>query len=548
MYVSGPCWPEGSFISDVPRLQVAQYLRMSTEHQRYSLANQAEAIAEYAAARGYEIGRSYVDPARSGLTIEGRPGLQALLSDVLITPRGFAAILVLDVSRWGRFQDHDEAAHYEFVCRSAGAPVIYCAEPFENDQSAASSLMKLLKRVMAAEFSRELSTKVRQAQIRRVRLGHHPSGRAIYGLRRVALDADGAVRQVLAPGQRKVCATDAIVLRRGPPEELKVIRWIFRRFVQNDCGAGEIAEQLNRNQVPSASGEPWTRYVVNGLLRNELMRGVRVFSRTSQTLRTRAKPTPPESWIKVKLYPSIVSARAFRSAQAKVASGARLSRKSMLRTLKRVWRRRGRLSAAIINAATDAPSVTSYARYFGSLRSAYAAIGYVCPGSDAHQARLEQSLISALRDAYAHQGYLTGRQIDRDPSLASTAVYCRCFGTLTRAYASAGLPCDLATRRAAASVRLATSRRAGETRGRTGLNDAEILARLRGAHAERGYVSAAALRADPRYPHPALLRYRFGSLLQAYARAGLPSNGAELQATGVRRYWATASRASRPRP
>jgi hypothetical protein len=32
-------------------------------------------------------------------------------------------------SRWGRFQDADESAHYEFLCKSAGIPVHYCAEP-----------------------------------------------------------------------------------------------------------------------------------------------------------------------------------------------------------------------------------------------------------------------------------------------------------------------------------------------------------------------------------------------------------------------------------
>jgi hypothetical protein len=32
-------------------------------------------------------------------------------------------ILVLDVSRWGRFQDIDESAYYEFLCRRAGMQV-----------------------------------------------------------------------------------------------------------------------------------------------------------------------------------------------------------------------------------------------------------------------------------------------------------------------------------------------------------------------------------------------------------------------------------------
>lgn len=78
---------------------------------------------------------------------------------------GFTRVLVYDVSRWGRFQDADESAHYEFVCRSAGFQVEYCAEQFVNDGSPMSSIVKSIKRVMAGEFSRELSEKVFAGQV-----------------------------------------------------------------------------------------------------------------------------------------------------------------------------------------------------------------------------------------------------------------------------------------------------------------------------------------------------------------------------------------------
>jgi hypothetical protein len=70
--------------------------------------------------------------------------------------------LVLDVSRWGRFQDVDESAYYEFLCRQSGVRVQYCAESFVNDLSPYSNLVKAIKRMMAAEYSRELGVKVLQ--------------------------------------------------------------------------------------------------------------------------------------------------------------------------------------------------------------------------------------------------------------------------------------------------------------------------------------------------------------------------------------------------
>lgn len=85
-------------------IPVAQYVRMSTEHQRYSTENQAQVIAEYAAQHGMLIVQTYQDEGKSGLSIEGRAALRGLLADVQRHDVSFAAILVYDVSRWGDFQ------------------------------------------------------------------------------------------------------------------------------------------------------------------------------------------------------------------------------------------------------------------------------------------------------------------------------------------------------------------------------------------------------------------------------------------------------------
>lgn len=53
-----------SFVKAVP---VAQYLRVLTEQQLYSLENQAEAIQAYAGSHEYEIVRAYSDVGRSGV-------------------------------------------------------------------------------------------------------------------------------------------------------------------------------------------------------------------------------------------------------------------------------------------------------------------------------------------------------------------------------------------------------------------------------------------------------------------------------------------------
>jgi DNA invertase Pin-like site-specific DNA recombinase len=99
-------------MADSLRIPAAQYLRMSTEHQQYSLENQSTAIQNYAEVCGFEVVRTYSDAAKSGLVLKHRTGLRQLLQDVVSGTSSYRAILVYDVSRWGRFQDTDESAHY----------------------------------------------------------------------------------------------------------------------------------------------------------------------------------------------------------------------------------------------------------------------------------------------------------------------------------------------------------------------------------------------------------------------------------------------------
>jgi predicted site-specific integrase-resolvase len=113
-------------VADI-EIPVAQYVRMSTEHQRYSTENQQLAIADYALVHGMRIVKTYADAGKSGLNIVGRLQLQQLLADVQKADVEFRTILIYDVSRWGRFPDPDEAAMHEQTCKKRGIQVISSA-------------------------------------------------------------------------------------------------------------------------------------------------------------------------------------------------------------------------------------------------------------------------------------------------------------------------------------------------------------------------------------------------------------------------------------
>jgi hypothetical protein len=128
-----------------------------------------------------------------------------LLRDVVTGTAPYKAILAYDVSRWGRFQDTDVSAHYEFLCKSAGVPVHYCGETFANNGGLPSQIMKAPKRTMAGEYSRELGVKVLAGQKRLARMEFKPfkqGGFPGYGLRRMLISADKVRKQLLTDCER----------------------------------------------------------------------------------------------------------------------------------------------------------------------------------------------------------------------------------------------------------------------------------------------------------------------------------------------------------
>ncbi|WP_161497197.1 recombinase family protein [Bradyrhizobium nitroreducens] len=359
--------------------RAAQYVRMSTDHQRYSIENQAAVIAAYAQTRGLEIVRTYRDEGESGLGIRNRPGLTGLIADVCQRRVNFDHILIYDVSRWGRFQDIDESAHLEFVCRDAGMTVCYCAEQFENDGSVISGIVKNIKRVMAAEYSRELGVKVHAGACHLSRLGFRQGGHPCFGLRRELIEESGRSRGILESGERKSLQTDRVVLRRGPPHEVETVRLIFDRFVSGHLTETKIARELNLAGELNR-GRPWSFGKIRYLLQNENYIGTNRYNRHSCKLRTVRKVNPPEQWIKKEgAFEPIVDKEIFAKAQQILEDRRRcwgLSDEEMLKRLRVLLHRRGRLSRDIINETEGIPSSVSYLTRFGSLMAAYRLIGY----------------------------------------------------------------------------------------------------------------------------------------------------------------------------
>ena len=393
-------WKPSSDKSDMsPDLDIpaVAYVRMSTDHQKYSTETQLDVIRHYATSRGLSIVRVFEDSGRSGLVLDGRKALQSLMAEVKSGQAGFKAILVYDVSRWGRFQDADEGAYHEHVCSRAGIRVHYCGEQFENDGSIGSNLLKTVKRVMAGEYSRELSVKVFAGQCRLVELGFRQGGAAGYGLRRVLIDEHGNPKGELSRGEQKSLQTDRVILVPGPDEEQRVVQRMYEIFVTEGRPEREIAEILNAEGHRTDLGRLWTRATVHQVLTNEKYIGNNVFAKVSFKLKQRRVVNPRDMWIRAEgAYPSIVDRALFERAREIVDARSRhFTDEELLAALRSILERQGMLSALIIDEQEGLPSSSAYRSRFGSLLRAYRLVGYQ-PDRDYRYIEINR----ALRDAY----------------------------------------------------------------------------------------------------------------------------------------------------
>ncbi|EJC75772.1 site-specific recombinase, DNA invertase Pin [Rhizobium leguminosarum bv. trifolii WSM2012] len=379
--------------SDRPKVPAATYVRMSTDHQKYSTDNQFAVIQRYAEKNGFEITRSYEDEGKSGLRLVGRDALQNLLADVEGGRADYKVILVYDVSRWGRFQDPDEAAEVELRCKRCGIIVHYCAEQFENDGSMGSSIIKTVKRAMAGEYSRELSVKVFNGQANLIQLGYRQGGAPGLGLRRQLVDQNGAPKGELSHGEHKSIATDRVILVPGPDEEIRVVKRIYDLFIAKGRIEAEIAATLNAEGIVTDWDRPWSRGTVHQVLINEKYVGNNVWGRTSFKLKQTHVRNPEGEWVRaVGAFTGIVPIEIFESAREIIAARAeRLSDQAMLEKLAKVLERQGYLSGLVIDEMEDCPSSSSYSHRFGSLLRAYALVGFV-PDHDYRYLEINRAL------------------------------------------------------------------------------------------------------------------------------------------------------------
>ena len=289
------------------------------------------------------------------------------------------------------------------------------------------ALLKNIKRIMAAEFSRELSVKTFMGQRRIASMGYRTGAAAGFGMRRLLVDEKGNRKTVLQTGQHKIVATDRTILVPGPPAKVAVIRYMYRASSAGKT-YDQIAAALNKRRKYTHRGNLWTGWSVGHILKNEKYTGSLVWNKTSLKLRMVKKYNPKSEWVHVNgAFKPVVSRKIFDEARQAVRKRmAPTPEHLLLEGLQRLLDEKGHLTKELIRADETIPGPLAYARHFGSLLEAYKRVGFkprLTFGADldkelaALNRRHVADVAEKLRQSGRHISFLRGKRtfvVDRN--------------------------------------------------------------------------------------------------------------------------------------
>lgn len=171
--------------------------------------------------------------------------------------------------------------------------------------------------------------------------------------------------------------SDHIKVVLGPPEEVRVVRWMFRQSAAGvECNT--IMRKLNARGVINAHGCSWSFNGVREMLDDERYVGTSIFARTTRAIgRVRGALTPEREVRVEQAFPALVSPELFKRAKAvREERNRKMTDEQMLDAMRDLWKHDGKITGGRLNTFSETPTVQAYLRRFGSLRVAYRQIGY----------------------------------------------------------------------------------------------------------------------------------------------------------------------------
>lgn len=308
---------------DLAGMSAIGYIRVSTEEQarekQTSLSDQRAAIELLAARLGVTLGHVFEDAGVSGATMEHRPGLRSLIASCEQSPRrGVPAfVLVLNDSRWGRFDRSEYATYWRVHVEKRGWSVRF-SEHDETQDDTVRPILRAIVQSQASHYRKTLSANVRRGARGQAEQGYW-QGMAPFGFaRQVVYPVDRT--RVLADGVPK--ATDEKVILTPAPSAAAIVVGIFERYVRGGESLASLLEWAQR-AYPSRD---WTRAALHRMLTNPAYVGDVVWGRVSVEPGRRSTRSSAEWYGKRDAHAAIVPRDLFEAASARISSNRQRTR------------------------------------------------------------------------------------------------------------------------------------------------------------------------------------------------------------------------------
>ena len=228
--------------------QAILYARVSTDEQArsgYSLAQQLEALREYAAREGYEVLEEVSDPGQSGAML-ARPGLDRVRD--LVAAGGVSVVLAQDRDRFAR----EPAYHYILRREFDEHGTKMCALNDRGDESPEGELTDGILDQLAKFERAKTAERTRRGKLRKAR--------------------EGKVVGTHAPryGFKFNATKDAYEVNET---EMAVVRRIFYMVGTEGASLRAVAKTLEGERVPTPKrGKHWNRSFLRACIRDDVYR------------------------------------------------------------------------------------------------------------------------------------------------------------------------------------------------------------------------------------------------------------------------------------
>ena len=262
-------------------LKVVFYSRVSTDEEKQlnALDKQIQELTDYIhSQKDWVLVDKYIDEGISGTTSKGRHEYNRLYNDLLTDK--FDIVVIKDQSRlmrnvldWYLFLDR--------VMKNGKQIFMYLDNSFYTPDNA---FISGIKAMMAEEYSRDLSRKIKSAAQRSQKNG------TVYGNNRML-------------GYKQEGGKLTII-----EEEAEIVRQVFEWYIQGD-GFRVIQQKLLDKGITSTTGTPFSLSTLKRMIKQEKYKGLLVSGKRRKNFETKQMVDVPESeWVVIPNgVPAIVS-------------------------------------------------------------------------------------------------------------------------------------------------------------------------------------------------------------------------------------------------